>query len=758
MIHTGVNTSYVPIAATFSKDPVFWGRGAVPPYLIEGNGCRVKGANGKWYIDWVSGLGATLLGYGQGAERTAFTSHINMYVQRGNGFSLPHELEYRVAERLVKKVGWSVPGWDQQPLQVRWVKTGSDACEAAVRLARAITGKGLLLSCYDKDTEILTEDGFVLFSDLRKGHAVATLNPDTHLVEYRIPYNYFKYRYRGNLIGFHGQSTDLAVTPDHMLYVGLEQKDGCRKYDFRSASTYALRKGKGTRLTPIYMMRSSSGWTGNDLKTIVIPRVHSSAHTKGIIEFDAKLFMKLLGWFISEGSLSAKDHRKRRKRWMISLAQFDGPVRDDMVSTIAKLGFAPFVNGHHVNFNSKELWVWLRPLGHSCDKHVPKEIKTLSPNLLSILLDAMIDGDGSRHASGKWHKLYTTSRQLVDDTQEILLKLGWSSTVSKQIGVGYSKQSIVYHISMSGKKEKACKVGNITEIPYDDYVYDVTVDNHIIMVRRNGKTVWSGNCGYHGYHSEFVASTPPAWGVVGTMRDSIRTFDFNSITSLEEVAGQDDIAAVIIEQSLESPLSGYYDRVREFCDTHGALLIMDEVITGLRYGLGGACERFDIHPDIICMGKSLGNGYPIAAVIAPTEYMNWFTRNDPVFISSTNAGDVISLAAADYILDHWTDTSVAHIHKVGSELFSGLVAAGWTVKGNAEYSLLQFDFGAQRAYFIAAMAARGFLINRPNFPNLSHTIPDAQATSAAALCVREEMPSNFLAWRTREPKVLFDSR
>jgi glutamate-1-semialdehyde 2,1-aminomutase/spore coat polysaccharide biosynthesis protein SpsF len=189
-------------------------------------------------------------------------------------------------------------------------------------------------------------------------------------------------------------------------------------------------------------------------------------------------------------------------------------------------------------------------------------------------------------------------------------------------------------------------------------------------------------------------------------------------------------------------------------------LILDEVVTGLRYGLGGAAELYGIQPDIICMGKALGNGVPISCMVGHREYFDWFSRNDPVFVSSTHFGNPLGLAAADAVLNIWGEEQVDQIWEIGKKLMFALEAAGLRVKGDPPRSLLQFDNPYDRAYFIVGMRDRGILMNRPNIPNLAHTEADVEMTEKAALEITTEMKriDTEELMRDRLPRVLFEGR
>ncbi|GEM_PF-2854288 len=272
--------------------------------------------------------------------------------------------------------------------------------------------------------------------------------------------------------------------------------------------------------------------------------------------------------------------------------------------------------------------------------------------------------------------------------------------------------------------------------------------------------------GYHGYLDAFVSVTPPAWGI--TQPQYVEDFDFfNQVSLLKALDDGEPVAAVIVEH----PMPGHdrewyrigYEALRNACTSHGALLIQDEVVTGFRWAPAGACEYYGITPDIATYSKALGNGVPVSAMVFRKEYGEWFFRNDPVFVSSTGFGNALSLAAADAVLDIWTQECVDHLWAIGKALMDGLRQAGYSVAGCPPRSLIQFSSNAERGYFIAGMRDRGILMNRPNLPNLAHSQADVELTVKAAREVKAEidaMGPDGVAERMKgkEPMVLFQGR
>lgn len=122
---------------TLSKDPTQWVRGVAPGYLARGKAGHVWDVDGNRYVDLPMALGPVILGHGD----PAVTEAIVRQLHDGIVFTLPHPLEVELAERLVARV----PGVER----VRFAKTGSDATSAAVRLARAATGRdGIIAGGY----------------------------------------------------------------------------------------------------------------------------------------------------------------------------------------------------------------------------------------------------------------------------------------------------------------------------------------------------------------------------------------------------------------------------------------------------------------------------------------------------------------------------------------------------------------------------------------------------------------------------------
>ena len=140
--------------------------------------------------------------------------------------------------------------------------------------------------------------------------------------------------------------------------------------------------------------------------------------------------------------------------------------------------------------------------------------------------------------------------------------------------------------------------------------------------------------GWHGgYDALHIAVKPPyevpesAGLTTGALQDTV-VLPFNNLEGVKErLKGiEDKVAAIIIEPVLGAggaipAEKGFLKGLREHCDKHGILLIVDEVITGFRLAPGGVQQYFGVKPDITVLGKILGGGFPIGAFCGPSEIM-----------------------------------------------------------------------------------------------------------------------------------------
>lgn len=164
---------------------------------------------------------------------------------------------------------------------------------------------------------------------------------------------------------------------------------------------------------------------------------------------------------------------------------------------------------------------------------------------------------------------------------------------------------------------------------------------------------------YHGHADAFLVKAgsglatfgePSSPGIpVGTTSDT-RVARYNDLDSVSELLSDGQVAAVIVEPVAGNmgcvlPAPGFLPGLRRLCDTHGSLLVFDEVMTGFRVALGGAQERYGVGPDLTALGKVLAGGTPAAAYGGRADLMRMIAPDGPVYQAGTLAGNPIVTAA-----------------------------------------------------------------------------------------------------------------
>lgn len=128
----------------------------------------------------------------------------------------------------------------------------------------------------------------------------------------------------------------------------------------------------------------------------------------------------------------------------------------------------------------------------------------------------------------------------------------------------------------------------------------------------------------------FPVPVPDSAGIPKSVRDEVLVAPFNDLDAVERLvaAHHDEIAGIIVEpfQRLIPPVPGFLAGLRELCTRHGIVLIFDEVVTGFRFAYGGAQAHYGVTPDLCTLGKTIGGGFPLAAVAGRADIMAHFDR------------------------------------------------------------------------------------------------------------------------------------
>ena len=181
----------------------------------------------------------------------------------------------------------------------------------------------------------------------------------------------------------------------------------------------------------------------------------------------------------------------------------------------------------------------------------------------------------------------------------------------------------------------------------------------------------------------FIGSTAMPAGIPGSTRSLTVQFDYNDLDSLEALfdGNPDRIAAVVLEaEKYTPPAPGWFEGIRRLCDRHGAVFILDEMITGFRWHLGGAQARYGISPDLSTFGKAMANGFSVSALAGDRDLMQLggldHDRERVFLLSTTHGAETHGLAAAIATMKVYREQPVIEtLWTRGERLATGLRAA-----------------------------------------------------------------------------------
>ncbi|KKN74491.1 hypothetical protein LCGC14_0390080 [marine sediment metagenome] len=409
-----------------------------------------------------------------------------------------------------------------------------------------------LRECYSTDCEVLTKDGFKKITDLitttdnldispnyvsgavaddngnlklltlKDNVEIACFNQETGEIEYHIPEEFHMSYYKGKMLHFKGKKVDTLVTPNHKLLVKESKGEGWTDFSLRRASELLEKK-------TYYKFKSHAKWNGEQR----LEDIDVAGHKVPI-----GLYLKVLGYMASEGCVY-KNYKKGRYDAKIITSQLtSNRCYEEMRETFNK--FASCLNrkcGHYVGIKGsgysknapKEKWEgiihgkeivehFLNEIGNgekagSYEKRLPRWVFGLHSELLLILLQSMMQGDGTTVTSkygtkSKLFKYSTVSKHLADDVYELAFKLGHVPTICTSVAkktdgrvvteyivcwstTNYGREPLVY----TGVKKANNNGGGATvnEVDYDGVVWCFTVPTGAFITRRNDKISIHGN-------------------------------------------------------------------------------------------------------------------------------------------------------------------------------------------------------------------------------------------------------------------------
>ena len=345
-------------------------------------------------------------------------------------------------------------------------------------------------ACYSQDTETLTDSGWKYCWQITQENKIATYNPMSNQIEFHNPNGaMLLYNYTGKMIHFKNRNIDVLVTPDHDMWVGQPAQEhlNWQKIHADSISQHQVK-----------FLSGGLDWQGIEPDSFELPHIpydcYSIVPNPGPFpRIEVKDWLEFLGYYVSEGCLA-----KTKGKWAVTISQ-NARVNTKKVTKIrACLNRLPFKFNEYTDpgdqttrfwINCKSLYLYLQENcgDYSYLKHLPSEILSFDKEYLKVVFEAAMLGDGTtdKRKGRSSRAYYSTSELLLDQMQEIALKLGYRAHIIP----GSNCNRLVIS---KGKVSNLLKM-QTSLLDYTGKVYCFNVPNHLFITRRNGRVGIHGN-------------------------------------------------------------------------------------------------------------------------------------------------------------------------------------------------------------------------------------------------------------------------
>jgi len=337
--------------------------------------------------------------------------------------------------------------------------------------------------CYDEETEVLTERGWLAWPQVHISDRFVTLSPDGQ-IEYQRPLRLVEQQHDGEMLEIRTAHLNLLVTPDHQMWARRRAQPHRERWDLVPASDLLRASHRlalaGGRWDAAYPLDLPPAW------------------------------FALLGFFVGDGHSSGGTpvFRLRKPREIAALRRW-----------AAELGFSVTIRGDRYYLRCDEDFRLVAKRCYDTDKskRIPGDVMASSAESLAALLEGLMASDGSTSATGK--RVYTTtSRVLAGQVQEIALKTGQAAAIRtrQEQAPGHYGTKPVFIVTIFRSRRATPRVGwtraararEVRLVPFSGTVYCATVANGTLYVRRAGKAVWCGNSPFEHNSMTFYVQAP----------------------------------------------------------------------------------------------------------------------------------------------------------------------------------------------------------------------------------------------------------
>lgn len=268
---------------------------------------------------------------------------------------------------------------------------------------------------------------------------------------------------------------------------------------------------------------------------------------------------------------------------------------------------------------------------------------------------------------------------------------------------------------------------------------------------------WIIGAGYHGTDDWAISAEDPGAGTLKKNQKYIKAENLGGVLNIleeYELRGiSSALAAVIIEPvQLDASVRDKLQEIHKACARMKIVLIFDEVITGFRFPKYSVSNYFDIQPDLICLGKAMGNGYPIAIVGGRENIM----ETPGYFISNTHNGELSAIDAALSTLDFLTEEKIQDLWDRGEYLNTEFNKLSPKIQmiGYPTRSELRGD-EMFKGLFMQEMCKRGYFFGRARFLTFAHIRQIIRETLNVCKEVIESIEAGNIKLEGQLPRPVF---
>jgi glutamate-1-semialdehyde 2,1-aminomutase len=308
------------------------------------------------------------------------------------------------------------------------------------------------------------------------------------------------------------------------------------------------------------------------------------------------------------------------------------------------------------------------------------------------------------------------------------------------------KNGIIF--SLPHSLEVECSELMTKTIPFAEMVkFEKTGSNAVTGAVRAARFITKREkiayCGSGGVWHDWQAAMVSRDGGVPKFNEKlIKIFNYNDSEGLEQIMedNKGEIACIVLEPTIyEKPKNDFLKKIRKIANQNDSLLILDEMVTGFRFDLGGGQKLFNVKGDFACFGKGMGNGLPISAITGPTEFMKSF---DELWVSSTNNSEALSLAGTIATINEMKNKkTIKYCWKMGKKLFDewNKISNKWNINSKMSgypirmklqsYDLEGNESNSLKALILQELIKKGiFMSPGVCFLSYSHSIKDIENT------------------------------